>query len=133
VQVDFYQLGGRYQDPIEVAGVLVAKAWPQHRNIAIVAPSAQLPALDAQLWQTPAERFLPHDLAPCSAPIRLMTEAPEHADVLINLDPLNALPSGHYQRVLEIIPADASAREPLRQRWRAWQQRGQTPRHHRLS
>lgn len=133
MQVDFYQLGGRYQDPIEVTAVLVAKAWPAHPRIAIVARPEQLPGLDAQLWQTPAERFLPHELAPTSAPISLMTQAPETADVLINLDPLNALPDGLYQRVLEIIPADASAREPLRQRWRAWQQRGHTPRHHRLS
>lgn len=132
MQVDFYQLGGRHQDPVVVTSVLVAKAWPAHRRIAIVGGAQQLAQLDQQLWAQPSDRFLPHALAPSTAPITLHTEAPDEADVLINLNPLSPLPQGRYQRVLEIIPADASAREPLRQRWRAWQQSGHTPQHHQL-
>jgi DNA polymerase III subunit chi len=42
--------------------------------------------------------------------------------LIINLRP--TLPANGYQRVLEIVPADESAREPARQRWLQYKQLG---------
>jgi DNA polymerase-3 subunit chi len=52
--------------------------------------------------------------------------------LLINLDPASPLPEGTYDRVLEIVPATEDAREPLRERWRAWTARGAKLNHHAL-
>ncbi len=130
MQVDFYQMGGRYTDPVTVTCILVGKAWPNIREIAIVGPEDQLSALDKALWHQPEGRFLPHGEA--NAPIRLMPEAPPSAELLINLDPSAPLPEGQFGRILEIVPATEAAREPLRERWRAWKARGAELNHHAL-
>ncbi|WP_369294308.1 DNA polymerase III subunit chi, partial [Klebsiella pneumoniae] len=62
VRVDFYELSGRFDDPLFVACVLVGRAWPKAASVAIVAPAAQLKALDDRLWQEPQGRFLPHGI-----------------------------------------------------------------------
>ena len=130
MQVDFYEMGGRFNDPLLVTCILVGKAWPDVKEIAIIGPHDQLEALDAALWRQPEGRFLPHDGK--RAPIRLLEQAPERAALLINLDPTSPLPGGEYQRVLEIVPATEEAREPLRARWRAWSAKGVTLNHHAL-
>jgi hypothetical protein len=61
MRVDFYEMGGRFSDPLYVAGVLVSKAWPATREIAVVGNAADLAKLDEQLWAQPQGRFLPHD------------------------------------------------------------------------
>lgn len=130
MQVDFYQMGGRFDDPLTVTCILVGKAWPKVKEIAVVAQPEQLKALDEALWQMPEGRFLPHGQE--AAPIRLLEKAPPTAELLINLDPASPLPEGTYDRVLEIVPATEDAREPLRERWRAWTARGAKLNHHAL-
>lgn len=130
VRVDFYEMSGRFKDPLYVAGVLVAKAWPETRDIAIVAERADLDALDDQLWQQPEGRFLPHETGPSDAPIRLLEDAPDQAGILINLDPGAPLPGGQFDRILEIVPPDEGVREKLRERWVAWKKRGAELHHH---
>jgi len=133
MRVDFYEMGGRFEDPLYVAGVLVSKAWPATKDIAVVGSSSDLARLDEQLWDKPEGRFLPHERgASGTAPIRLLEDAPEQADILINLDPASPLPEGRYQRVLEIVPADESLKQKLRERWMAWKQRGAELQHHLL-
>lgn len=132
MQVDFYQMGGRFVDPLEVTCILVGKAWPGIKNIVIVTTAEQVEALDEALWSSPAGRFLPHGRDGEVAPIQILTEAPTHADLLINLDPSAPLPTGQYGRVLEIVPATEQAREPLRARWRDWKTRGAQLNHHAL-
>ncbi|MGY6588141.1 MAG: DNA polymerase III subunit chi [Wenzhouxiangella sp.] len=128
--MDFYELSGRFTDPLFVAGVLVGRAWPTVASIAVVAPRAQLQQLDKQLWLQPEGRFLPHAMAPDPAPIRLMEDAPDSADILINLDPTAPLPGGRFERILEIVPPDESLKAKLRERWVAWKQRGADVQHH---
>jgi len=130
MRVDFYEMSGRFSDPLFVAAVLVGRAWPKARTIAIVAPRAQLSELDERLWSEPEGRFLPHGIDQKQAPILLAEDAPDEAEILINLDPGAPLPGGRFERVLELVPSDEKTREKLRDRWRAWQQRGAEMKHH---
>ncbi len=130
MRVDFYEMGGRFSDPLYVAAVLVSKAWPASRDIAIIGTPDALARLDEQLWETPPGRFLPHQPGASNAPIRLLEDAPEQAEILINLDPTAALPEGRFQRVLEIVPPDETVKQRLRERWMAWKQRGAKLQHH---
>jgi len=132
MQVDFYQMGGRFTDPLMVTCLLVGKAWPSISDIAIVTTDAQVDALDEALWTLAEGRFFPHSRAPAKAPIQVHAFAPQAATLLINLDPKAPMPEGIYDRVLEIVPATEAAREPLRERWRAWQARGAKLNHHQL-
>lgn len=131
MRVDFYEMGGRFSDPLYVAGVLVSKAWPTTKDIAVVGSAGDLARLDEQLWEQPEGRFLPHERGTASAaPIGLVEAAPDEAGILINLDPAAPLPEGRYQRVLEIVPPDESLKQKLRERWMAWKQRGAELQHH---
>lgn len=130
MRVDFYELSGRFQDPLDVAAVLVGKAWPDLTDIVIVGSRRALAELDERLWQKPAGRFLPHGLDDPDAPIRLIEQPPDRAALLINLDPAAPLPRGDYQRVLELVPADQESRPRLRQRWKDWKSAGAELHHH---
>jgi len=130
MRVDFYEMSGRFTDPLFVARVLVSRAWPATSNIAVVGNAGDLAQLDEQLWAQPEGRFLPHERGESKAPIRLLENAPNEADLLINLDPTSPLPEGRYQRVLEIVPPNESLKQKLRERWKAWKQRGAELQHH---
>jgi len=130
MRVDFYEMSGRFTDPLFVAGVLVSRAWPKARAIVVVATRSELESLDEQLWQTPEGRFLPHGIEQTGAPIQLLESAPDQADVLINLKPTAPLPDGRFERVLEIVPPDEALKAPLRERWKAWKTRGADVHHH---
>ncbi len=133
MRVAFYEMGGRFTDPLFVAGVLVSRAWPATRDIAVVGSASDLARLDEQLWESPQGRFLPHERGDdSSAPIRLLEVAPESAGILINLDPAAPLPAGRFERVLEIVPPDESLKQKLRERWVAWKERGAELQHHLL-
>jgi len=131
-RIDFYEMSGRFTDPVGVAGVLVGKAFPDTTDIAVVARREQLEALDVRLWDKPTGRFLPHGINDATAPIRLTENAPDQAGLLINLDADAELPAGNYQRVLEIVPPDEQAKKRLRQRWTDWKARGADLHHHLL-
>ncbi len=129
MRIDFYQLSGRYSDPLFVTGVLVGRAWPKAGRIAVVGPPDALSKLDEQLWELPEGRFLPHAING-DAPIRLLESPPAEADILINLDPASPLPEGRFERILEIVPPDESLKKKLRERWVAWKKRGAELHHH---
>jgi len=130
MRIDFYELSGRYTDPLEVACVLVGKAFPGIADIIVVGTRDRLEALDDRLWDAPPGRFLPHGIDDAHAPIRLSTAAPGRAALLINLDPEAPLPGGEFERVLEIVPPDESLKRQLRRRWSEWKARGATLHHH---
>jgi len=130
VRVDFYEMSGRFTDPLFVASVLVGRAWPKASPIAVTGSPAQLELFDERLWSEPDGRFIPHAIDDDAAPIRLTAVAPDQAEVLINLDPTSSLPSGHYERILEIVPPEESLKQKLRERWVAWKQRGAELHHH---
>ncbi len=130
MRVDFYEMSGRFSDPLFVAGVLVGRAWPKAYPITITGSRTQLESLDERLWSEPEGRFLPHAMNDDTAPIRLSETAPDQSSVLINVDPTGPLPSGEFERILEIVPPEESLKQKLRERWMAWKQRGAELHHH---
>jgi len=137
-QVDFHS---GVAAPVHFACRLLRKAWRQGMAVLVTAPSATLAALDRELWTFEAHEFVPHvrvragqaiDAALRRTPIWLCEgEPPEPSPkVLVNLGA--ELPDGGepFERIIEIVSGDGEERQRARTRWRAYEARGWTIRHH---
>ena len=118
------------EEPLRLVCELARKAHDSGQPcLILVRDTAQAEALDDLLWDFDPDAYLPHQIAGQDedddvTPILIVppgTETPDRA-LVINLR--DAVAPGTYERVLEVVPADAEAREPLRQRWREYQSRG---------
>ena len=131
-RVDFYLIvGERFRDQLQrLVAKLAQKAFASGQPTLVLARDReQAEALDDQLWDMGEDEFIPHQIAG-------MDEDEDEADVLIvppgidaPMRPLvinlrDAAVEGGFARVLEVVPADASAREPSRERWRQYAARG---------
>jgi DNA polymerase-3 subunit chi len=114
-------------------------AWERGHAVTVVttdAPAAQ--AMDEMLWSSPPGRFLPHEVAAPGkggrAPIRICTAAGlDSGEVVINLCPQPVPEPERFERLLEFVPFDASARGASRQRFSAYRKAGLTPATHTIS
>lgn len=138
MRADFYLINTpRFRDnPLLLVCELARKCYEageaQERYTLILARDrAQAEAINDQLFDMGAEVFLPNQIAgeesdedDAATPILIATPEsdPPMRAFVINLR--DAPVAGGCERVLEVVPEDASAREPLRQRWRAYQARG---------
>lgn len=135
---DFYRIARpRFRDrPLLLACELARRAVHAGQPLLVLAASrAQAEELDDLLWSFDPDEYLPHQIAGSD-----LDE--DEADVLIvppEMDvPMRALvlnlrdvpAQGSFERVLELVPADESAREPLRRRWKHYKDRGIEPRAH---
>jgi DNA polymerase-3 subunit chi len=111
---------------------LVRKARASGANVVIFASDArQIAELDDALWTVSEQDFLPHVIAgnplATRTPIILVqdaqTEVPHH-QVLINLS--NQTPDyfARFERLIEIVSADAADAQAGRDRYRHYKQRG---------
>jgi DNA polymerase-3 subunit chi len=131
-RADFYLIvGERFRaQPLLLVAKLAQKAFAGGQPTLVLArDQAQAEALDDQLWDMGEDEFIPHQIAGSD-------EDDAEADVLIvppGVDtPMRPLVinlrdepvAGDFVRVLEVVPADESARGPLRERWRQYQARG---------
>ena len=100
----------------------------QH-TLVLVRDAAQAEALDDLLWSFDPDAYVPHQIAGTDEDEdeAAVLIAPPGVDaplrpLLVNLrdDP----PQGAFERVLEVVPADESARGPLRERWKHYQSLG---------
>lgn len=132
MRADFYLIAKpRFlEQPLLLVCELARKAHDADQPCLILArDQQQAEALDDLLWDFDPEAYLPHQIAGQDeddeiTPILIVTpgtESPERA-LVINLR--DEVAPGRYERVLEVVPADDSAREPLRKRWREYQARG---------
>ena len=87
-----------------------------------------LEELDELLWAFDDDAYVPHQIAGDQedelTPVLIATpdvDAPARA-LVINLRDDTYL--GACDRILEVVPADASAREPLRERWKQYKALG---------
>ena len=132
MQADFYLvMKERFrEEPLLLVCELAKKAHARGLPMLVLArDAAQAERLDDLLWSFEPDAFIPHQIAGEDV-------EEEEADVLIappEVDaPLRALVlnlrdaavEGTFQRVLEVVPADDSAREPLRERWKQYKARG---------
>ena len=122
-------------EPVAYVGRYLRKSLRAGRTAAVVGPRETLTALSQSLWRFPPTDFVPHVLlragskpAPVQAPtplwlVEAAADAPVHS-VLLNLG--DEPPEGfeRFERVVEIVPTDADAREAGRRRWRHYQSRG---------
>jgi DNA polymerase-3 subunit chi len=135
IRADFYMIAGKPQfvsQPLLLVCKLAAKAVESSQPCLIFCDSTeQAEFLDDLLWEFEPDSFIPHQI--------IGTEDDEDADdtpvllvppgVDVGMRPLvinlrNVLPPSGYQRVLEIVPAEESAREPARKRWLEYKQLG---------
>jgi DNA polymerase-3 subunit chi len=130
-RADFYliQKDRFREEPLLLVCELARKAHDANLWTLVLARDAeQAERLDELLWEFDEDAYIPHQLAGDEedelAPVLIAapeTDAPMRP-LVINLrdEPVN----GTFDRVLEVVPADDSARGPLRERWKQYQSRG---------
>ena len=116
-------------EPLRLVCELARKAHDAGLWTLVLARDAgQAEQLDDLLWDMGDDVYIPHQIAGDEedelAPVLI---APPEVDaplrpLVINLR--DAAVEGSFERVLEVVPADESARGPLRERWKHYQARG---------
>lgn len=140
MRADFYLIAKpRFRDqPLLLVCELAKKAYAANQPMLVLArDTAQAEQLDDLMWSFEPDAFIPHEIAGTGFDDEQDGEDGE-ADVLIAppgidapMRPLvlnlrDAAVEGDFTRVLEVVPADPSARDPLRERWKQYKARGFT-------
>lgn len=131
-RADFYLIQKeRFRaEPLLLVCELARKALEANLSTLVLARDAeQAERLDDLLWSFDAEAYIPHQIAGADideeeAEVLIAapgTDAPMRP-LVINLR--DDAVQGTFDRVLEVVPADESARGPLRERWKQYQSRG---------
>jgi DNA polymerase-3 subunit chi len=131
-RADFYLIAKpRFREqPLLLVCELARKASDAGLPLLVLcASTAQAEALDDLLWSFDPDAYVPHQIVGADEDedeVPVLIAAPEHDAALrplvLNLRDA-AVPDG-FERVLEVVPADESARGPLRERWKQYQARG---------
>ena len=135
VRADFYMIAGKPQyvaQPLLLVCKLAAKAVESAQPCLIYCDSAeQADFLDDLLWEFDPDAFVPHQIVGIEddddvddTPVLIVPPGVDAGmrPLVINLR--STLPPDGYQRVLEIVPAEESAREPARKRWLEYKRLG---------
>jgi DNA polymerase-3 subunit chi len=132
MRADFYLIQKpRFRnEPLLLVCELARKASDAGLPCVILARDmAQAEQLDDLLWSFDPEAFVPHQIVDednDEEEAAVLIAAPEHdvplPPLVINLR--DAAVEGSFERVLEVVPADDSARGPLRERWKQYKARG---------
>ena len=131
-RADFYLIAKpRFlEQPLMLVCELARKAYDANQWTLILARDAvQAEELDELLWAFDDDAYIPHQVAGTDeedelTPVLIAApdfDAPGRA-LVINLR--DGAFGGECERVLEVVPADESAREPLRERWKQYKARG---------
>ena len=131
-RADFYLIAKpRFRDqPLRLVCELARKACDAGQwTLVLARDQAQAEAIDDLLWDMGDEVYIPHQIAGAEIEedeAQVLIASPD-ADapmrpLVINLR--DAPVDGGVERVLEVVPADESARGPLRERWKQYQARG---------
>ncbi|MGE5651805.1 DNA polymerase III subunit chi [Noviherbaspirillum sp. UKPF54] len=134
-RIDFHS---NVPDKLGYACRLVRKARAANcRIVVLTRDSADLAALDQQLWTFSELDFLPHVIAgdPLAASTPVILADSDDADlphhhVLINLSARTPAHFARFERMFEIISSDDDDRLAGRERYRFYQQRGYPLTHH---
>lgn len=137
-QVEFHT---GVDDTVRFACRLLRKAYHRGARLLVRAPPQRLAELDRALWTFVEREFVPHlrfaaaGPRPKSAartPIWLVDgPAPEGAPpILVNLGADAPADVSRFERVIEIVSADAEDTRQARRRWRAYQEAGLPVTHH---
>lgn len=131
-RADFYliQKPRFREEPLRLVCELARKAWDANLwTLVLARDEAQAEALDELLWAFDDDAYIPHQIAGTDdedalTPVLIAAPGTDIAlrPLVINLR--DAPVEGAFERVLEVVPADESARGPLRERWKQYQARG---------
>jgi DNA polymerase III subunit chi len=130
-RADFYLIAKpRFRDaPLRLVCELVRKAYEADQwTLVLARDRAQAEQLDDLLWDMGDDAYIPHQIAGDDEDeLTPVVIAPPEVDaplrpLVVNLR--DAAVDGAFERVLEVVPADDSARGPLRERWKHYQARG---------
>ncbi len=131
-RADFYLIAkDRFKaEPLRLVCELARKAYDANLwTLVLARDAAQAEALDELLWAFDDDAYIPHQIAGTDdedelTPVLIAspeTDAPLRP-LVINLR--DGAVEGGFERVLEVVPADESARGPLRERWTQYKSRG---------
>ena len=132
-RADFYLIAKERfrEEPLRLVCELARKAYDANLwTLVLVRDAEQAEQLDAMLWDMGDDAYIPHQIAGDEedelTPVLIATP-----DTDVPLRPLvinlrDGAVDGSFERVLEVVPADESARGPLRERWKQYQARGLT-------
>lgn len=130
-RADFYLIAKpRFlEEPLKLVCELARKAYDSNQwTLVLARDAAQAEELDELLWEFDPDAYIPHQIAGDEedelTPVLIATpdaDVPARA-LVINLR--DDAFTGACERVLEVVPADPSAREPLRERWKQYKARG---------
>jgi DNA polymerase-3 subunit chi len=132
MRADFYLIAKpRFlEEPLRLVCELARKSYDANLWTLILARDMeQAEQIDALLWELDDDAYIPHQIAGTDeedelTPVLIATpeiDAPARA-LVINLR--DAAFEGACERILEVVPADPAAREPLRERWKHYKARG---------
>ena len=131
-RADFYLIAKpRFRaEPLRLVCELARKAYESGQwTLVLARDAAQAEQLDDLLWDMGDDAYIPHQIAGADIEEEeaAVLIAPPGVDaplrpLVINLR--DAPVDGGFERVLEVVPADDSARGPLRERWKQYQARG---------
>ncbi|HLT44229.1 MAG TPA: DNA polymerase III subunit chi [Luteimonas sp.] len=132
MRADFYLIAKpRFRSqPLRLVCELVRKAYAADLwTLVLARDAAQAEELDDLLWDMGEDEYIPHQIAGRDdedevTPVLIAdpaTDVPMRA-LVINLR--DAPVAGGFERVLEVVPADESARGPLRERWKHYKAQG---------
>ncbi len=131
-RADFYLIDKpRFREqPLLLVCELARRGYAANLPILVLARDAtQAEALDDLLWSFDPDEYLPHQIVGVDegeddTPILIAAPDADTAarTLLINLR--DQAPTGAFERVLEVVPADPTARGPLRERWKHYQSLG---------
>jgi DNA polymerase-3 subunit chi len=131
-RADFYLIAKpRFlEEPLRLVCELARKSYDANLwTLVLARDMEQAEQIDALLWELDDDAYIPHQIAGTDEEDELtpvLIAAPE-ADVpsralVINLR--DAAFEGACERILEVVPADPAAREPLRERWKHYKALG---------
>lgn len=138
MRADFYLIQKERfrEEPLRLVCELAKRAFGHGLPaLVLVRDRAQAEALDDLLWSFEPDAYVPHQIAGEDMLDEGM-DGEEETDVLIvppdadvPMRPLvinlrDAAVEGGFDRVLEVVPADPAARDPLRERWKQYKARG---------
>ena len=131
-RADFYLIDKpRFREqPLLLVCELAKRGYAANLSILVLArDAAQAEAIDDLMWSFDPDEYLPHQIAGMDegdddTPILIATpdmDIPARP-MLLNLR--DAAPTGSFERVLEVVPTNPSARSTMRERKKQYQSLG---------
>ena len=131
-RADFYLIAKpRFlAEPLRLVCELARKANDANLSMLILArDTAQAEELDDLLWSFDPDAYVPHQIAggdedEDEAPVLIATPDMDVPARPLVLNLRDAPYLGACERILEVVPADPAARDPLRERWKQYKALG---------